>query len=172
MTETVRESVEGVAAGEFKREIRFTPAWHRVHEDTRKDYGVHGVEIHFYLTGDRGTVQFKMNTDWMLPETHDWWRQTGRLPKADRYIRDRPMFPMAADLGYHSPTPHYDDQFKTPAGECEFIDGDCYYDGSGLNAEPVLARLIAEGHDGVWAALEDYYAQVFSIATAKETPHQ
>lgn len=154
-------SVEGGSAvTEFARRIDFSPAWHRVHEDPRKDYGVHGAGIQFYLTGPEGTVQFKVSTGWMLPETYEWWESTGR--GRHRRLDD---YPMATDLGYHSPTPRYEGQTPIATrGECEFIDGDCYYDGSGLNAEPVLARLIAEGHDGVWSALEDYYREVFKDA--------
>lgn len=45
---------------------------------------------------------------------------------------------------------------------CKWLDGaPCYYDGSGLNAEPVFELLIEKGSDAVWEYLENYYEEVF-----------
>lgn len=102
--------------------------------------------------------------------------------------------PMPADLGYHSPKPMYEGQEpmglkeikirKNPKKKgmngyftstnpkptpCEWLDGKpCYYDGSGINAEPIFDVLLREGSDGVWRELEKYYHSVFSEKKADE----
>lgn len=69
--------------------------------------------------------------------------------------------PMPAYLGYHSPKPMYEGQ-SAITHECEFLEGKpCYYDGSALNAGPVYERLVSEGSEGVWKALEAYYEETF-----------
>ena len=48
---------------------------------------------------------------------------------------------------------------------CPYLDGQaCYYDGSGLQAEPVFERLLREGSEGVWLALEEHYQKIFGGA--------
>lgn len=47
---------------------------------------------------------------------------------------------------------------------CYLEQGFCFYDGSGLNAEPVMAALFTGGDEAVWSALEDYYALVEASA--------
>ena len=71
--------------------------------------------------------------------------------------------PLPADLGYHSPKPRYEDQ--SAMDDCDILGGECYYDGSGLNAERVYERLLREGDQGVWLALEGYYEDVFEKRT-------
>ena len=123
----------------MKREIIFQAAY----DKRTEGYGRHGVDIRFVLKGDAGAVQFVMFTDWPFND----------LPSN--------LFPMAADLGYHSPTPRYEGQ--DPTTECPYLDGKtCYYDGSGLNAEPVMQKLFTGGSDAVWAELESYYAETFT----------
>ncbi|MHB1937025.1 MAG: hypothetical protein ACYCOR_10620 [Acidobacteriaceae bacterium] len=137
----MEETIRGTG---FKRDVVFEPAY-----DNRRDgYGIHGAQIRFLLSGDEGVVQFLIFTDWHLPGVGQLGKYGERIAK-----------PMAADLGYHSPDPKYEGQTKS---ECSLLDGGfCYYDGSGLNAEPVFETLIAEGGDGLWKALEKYYQQMF-----------
>lgn len=130
------------------RSVRFGAAYDKRDPVPAKNYGIHGVDIRFVLQGEKGAVQFLMYTDWFLPETE-------ASPALSR------LTPMAADLGYHSiAKPDYmavaDDR------DCDLLpSGRCYYDGSGLMAEPVLERLLREGDEGVWAALTDYYLSHF-----------
>ena len=74
-------------------------------------------------------------------------------------LRLAALFPMAADLGHHWRTPPYEDCMSM---DCDILEGrtSCFYDGSGLNAEPVMAALFTDGHDGVWRALDAYYASL------------
>jgi len=132
----------------FKREVKFLPAFDRRHKDPKKNYGIHGVELCFYLTGDKGVVQFILYTNWNLPhiDTQDW----------PEIIKK----PMPADLGCHSPKPMYEDQFSTD--DCRLLPGKtCYYDGSTLSADKAYKVLISGGSEGLWKFLEDYYKDVF-----------
>lgn len=135
----------------FKKEIIFYPSWDKRAKDPSKNYGVHGVEMGFYLTGEFGAVQFKLSTGWMLKslrtEKPEWYDFTSHEP-------------MASDLGYHSKTPQYEGQ-KKMSDKCELLHGPCYYDGSGLEAERIFQILIEKGSEGVWASLEEYYNDVF-----------
>ena len=73
------------------------------------------------------------------------------------------MRPMAADVGYHSYHPMYDEQPQM-SESCEYLDGKpCYYDGSGLHAEKVFNEVfVTKGTDGLWEYMEKYYNDVFS----------
>lgn len=128
--------------------IEFTPAYDKRDPVPAKNYGIGCVDVGFYLRQDGRAVQFKMYTGWYLPQN----KAAG--------LRTSDMFPMAADLGYHSPVPSYEGH--TPLTDnCPIIEGQCFYDGSGLNAQPVMDRLIAEGHSAVWEELDRYFKLIF-----------
>lgn len=132
----------------FKREIVFTPAFDKRHQDPKKNCGIHGVEMRWYLRGPKGVIQFCVMTGWNLPSVRE-------ERKGNHTVCD--IFPMASDLGYHSPKPMYEGH--TPmTRECGQIEGGmCYYDGSGLAAEAVFDLLVQEGHESVWRRLEQEY---------------
>lgn len=137
-------------------EIVFRPAWDKRNVDPEHDYGIHCVDMSWYVKGPEGAVQFVVYTGWYLPENR---AQTER---------SRSAFPMAADLGYHSPKPHYEGH-DTITEDCSIIGGPCYYDSSGLNAEPVLDLLIREGSQAVWDYLDKYYLEVFGLEPQPQT---
>jgi len=136
----------------MNRVFLITPAFDKRDPNPSKNYGIHGATMCFYVKGAEGTVQFIVYTNWMLPHVRE-----EIPPRADHRL----CRPMAADLGYHSPVPMYEEQ-PMLQGSCEYLDGrPCFYDGSTLNAEPFLECLIAEGSEAVWAKLEDYYRSTF-----------
>ena len=141
----------------MKREIKFDPAFDCRDPDPSKNYGVHGVTLHFYLIGELGAVQFNLFTNWQLPHVTE--ESKGKI----RFDGDRHWLcrPIPADLGYHSPIPKYDGQ-EPISDSCELLSGrPCYYDGSSLNADPVYQTLLEEGDAGVWRTLEKYYQGTF-----------
>lgn len=73
----------------FERIVTFRPAFHRVHKDPSKNYGVHGVEMRMVLRGPMGATQFLLYTGWMLPETLDWWASKGIEPGCKPTPADR-----------------------------------------------------------------------------------
>lgn len=140
----------------MKKEITFEPAYDKRHTDPKKNYGIHGVNLRFVLSGGCGAVQFVLYTNWQLPHVQE---EFDHKPVASRYPH-LSCHPMPADLGYHSPVPQYEGQ-SSMGSDCEYVEGDCYYDGSSLNAQPVYETLLKEGHEGVWRELEEYYNQTF-----------
>lgn len=135
----------------FTRMVVFSPGY--VCEQptgTPTSHGKHGMDITFYLKGKEGAVQFKIFTHW-----------TPDLGASLLSWNERILPPMAADLGYHSPTPTYEDQGPISDSCWVLDDAPCYYDGSSLNAEPVFDKFLKEGEAGMWKELEYYYWKVF-----------
>lgn len=137
----------------FKQRIDFYPAFDKRHPEPSKNYGIHGVDVAFYLMGPEGTVQFKLSTGWQLPHVALELREKG----ADICLQTMPI-----DLGYHSPKPMYDGQ-PMMTDKCEFAPdgGKCFYDGSSLNADPIFQVLLEKGSEGVWEELSKYYRYTF-----------
>lgn len=153
----------------FERRVEFRAAFDKRDPDPTKDYGIHGVEIRFLLIGPRGATQFVLYTNWQLPHvTKETMAQTilRRFDEIDLKVR---FLPLPADFGYHAYEPQYDGH--TRMDTCDVLtiaEGGCYYDGSSLAADDVYQRLLREGDAGVWAALEEAYAERF--ASAEVTP--
>jgi len=143
---------------ELKREIVFQPAYDKRDPDPAKNYGVHGVNIIFYLKGKQGVVQFEIYTRWHVPHVQkeiDERPPTSILP----YLSHSPM---AYDLGYYRFKHIYGGQ-KSMNRKCAVIGSEFhYYDGSTLGAERVFDILRIEGDEGVWRELEKYYKDTFS----------
>lgn len=137
----------------FERIVEFTPAFDRRDPNPSRNYGIHGVELRMVLKGEHGAVQFVLYTNWMLPHVQEEMdNRTDRRLNNGHYL----CHPLPADLGYHWHAPRWEDQ--SARHDCPYTDGKpCYYDGSGLQAERIYHILLAEGHEGVWRALEEYY---------------
>jgi hypothetical protein len=128
-------------------------------------HGRHGMTMAFILIGPSGAVQWKIN---ML----NWY--PGNVAHLDipatEPISAVPANPrlgdtMAIDLGYHSPKPRWEGQEEYGHMECHLLpEGSCFYDGSGLNAVPILEAFLSHGPMAVWAALARYYSAVFGDA--------
>lgn len=119
-------------------------------------HGIHGMTLRFVVQGDEGAVQFCLYTGWM-PQYSDAEGYCGR----DLTFKNSDMYPMPADLGYHSKKPHYEGQ-EPLRDSCEYTDGEpCYYDGSGLNANDAMYALCNGGDEALWKFLEEYYDCVF-----------
>ena len=130
----------------LKRSVMFIPAYDKRDPEPSKNYGVGAVRIRFVLAGDKGAVQWVISTGWYLPgvDTSDW---------------RRPPCLEAFDLGYHSTVPRHADQ---SAFDCDLLPGgECYYDGSSLNAARLVPLFLQGGDDAVWKELEDYYRHLF-----------
>lgn len=120
------------------------------HSDPKQNYGVHSLDIWFILKGPKGVVQYAVNFPVYLPhiDTSNFtWHQKIR----------------GFDVGYHSPTPMYDDQ---PSMACELIEGGkCYYDGSSLRAvewtEIIFKTTGKQPEEVLWKMLEDEYYERF-----------
>jgi hypothetical protein len=137
----------------MKREIYFTPAFDRRDPNPSENFGVHGVEMRWYVIGKAGAVQFVLNTNWHLPHVMEEFKEK----RSDYYY----LIPMPADVGYHSPKPMYIGQHAL-VESCELLNGEpCYYDGSGLTAERYFDILVKRGGEALWEELEKYYKDIF-----------
>jgi len=154
------------------REITFRPAYDkRPKNPGEPNYGIHGADMTWYVKGAKGVIQFVVHTNWYLPhvgvelahsiiDTPPRW-----LTKPQSILSS--FQPQAADLGYHAKRRQYKGQEKRK--DCHLLKNGCYYDGSGLNAEPVLKLLIGQGSDAVWARLEkEYYERFDYLPEVKE----
>lgn len=143
------------------REFKIYPGWDKRSNDPKKDYGIHGCELAFYVHDARKSrwVQFKLSTDW-LPLNVQKERMgkdvIGQHPDVLQVVIGEQ--PNGIDLGYHSPKKMYKDQTKM---ECDLRGGYCYYDGSGLAADDIRNIMLEKGSDGVWEAVEAYWHEVF-----------
>lgn len=140
----------------YEKLITLGPSYDKRHSDPNKNYGIHSVDLKFVLIGEEGATQFLLFTNWYLPHVKE------ELLTKTASKRDMELFfqPLPADLGYHSKVPHYEGQ-EPIEQDCEYTNGVCYYDGSGLSAERIYTILLEEGSEGVWRELEKYYKEIF-----------
>lgn len=110
-----------------------------------KSHGQHGMDLLFVLKKDKKAIQFRIYTGWGINDSRR---------------RDDIRPPMAADLGYHSPTPRYKGHIMMTKN-CEIIGGKCYYDGSTLRAIDTFKVLLQQGEEALWGVLEKEHRSVF-----------
>lgn len=147
------ETIMSEVKEKFKREVKFEPGYDYRNDPEKKEYGCHGMNIRFLLHGKLGTVQLLIYSGW--------------LPTMDecQWPREQVHPPMSADLGHHWKKrlrwmTKKDDHY-TKHDKCPYLGGvkPCWYDGSGLNAQPLFKLLLTKGDEAVWVALEEYYYQ-------------
>lgn len=141
-------SIKENAENGFVRRIDFEPGYDHWTTPCSGRHGRHGMQIRFLLMAEGGVTQFLMYTDW-TPGSVDGIGS----------MRGSGSGTMAADLGHHWLSPVYEGESLTHEA-CEYLHGaPCFYDGSGLNAGPVLTRFVDHGLDAVWAELETYHRE-------------
>lgn len=128
-----------------QRIVQWSPAWDKRNDDPSKNYGIHGMELRFVLKGEQGATQFVIYTNWMLPHLRYGHK------KVEGFLAE----PLPADVGYHARVPQYEGD-SVSFESCEYLDGaPCYYDGSGLMAQDLFDKFVAQGEDIVWSELEE-----------------
>jgi hypothetical protein len=145
---------------DLKQTITIRPAFDKRNPKPHLNCGIHGCELICVIGNDNGYVQFVLYTNWLLPETEEEFKaDPGSIMVKEFYPFTFLQAPLAADLGYHSPVPHYEGQ---TANDCHLLPGGkCYYDGSSLQATEMFNHLRREGTDGLWKRLAAYHAQLF-----------
>lgn len=125
-------------------------------------HGVSGMKLNFILRGPGGAVVWAAYLpNWYPGNVAEFM---GDIPAAEGLQSlvpcRRDSDGIAYDLGYHSPKPQYDDHTRQDL--CHLLpEGYCYYDGSSLNAQPILEAFLEHGPHAVWASLARYYQEVF-----------
>lgn len=116
----------------------------RVNHTYAENAGPESTRCEWLVVGPPfGAVQY---VEWKYPEGSN----VARILGSNR---------QAVDVGYHSTKQRYEGQ--TPM-DCHVVEGQCFYDGSGLHAEHVMREVLdAKGEDALWAYLDDYFAETF-----------
>lgn len=134
----------------FEHKVFVSPSFEHIRPDPKEDYGIGACRIWFYCVGPKGVVQYNIGTNWYIDSAY------AHLQKHKEVYNRHPQ---AQDLGYHAKEKQNDSQ--TPM-KCHLIEGgQCYYDGSSLNADEWLEGFRAGGTDWLWPKLEEYYRYVF-----------
>lgn len=92
----------------YKKELVFTRAFDKRDPDPEKNYGIHGMEMIFLLSGKLATVQFVLYTNWQLPHIQQEYadRALNQGVQLSRLLIE----PIPADIGYHCRVPMYEGQ--------------------------------------------------------------
>lgn len=109
----------------------------------------------YLLVGERGAVHF-VYMDWHPLHTE---REIDT-----KFVIEfgHPLYPLGADVGYHSPIPT--NHWQRASRSCEWLStGECYGDGSSSRAATWLIEWIAvdRNDDLLWTLLREYYAHTF-----------
>jgi hypothetical protein len=139
----------------------FKPASDRRKLEPPYKDGPGGANLYMVVKGDHGAIEFEVFTKWHLPQVQKELVEMveGKITISKGDIRCY-FLPAPADLCYHAKKPQKPGQqiFDT---DCKYTGGDCYYDGSGLEAEELFEMLTSQGSDAVWEELESRYLKQF-----------
>ena len=134
----------------FEKRVEFRAAFDKRHDESGKNYGIHGVGLTFILKGKLGAVVGTIFTGWHLPEVQ------AELEHRPESATDCRLYkPIGATVYYHGPKPNHDGD--EPVDDCQYIGGPCYSDVSFMNGEDLLEALIRGGDKGVWDYMEGQY---------------
>jgi hypothetical protein len=132
----------------FEHDIDFRSAHHiGIGSQTKS---VHGVDLTFATVNEKRAVTLTVFTNWMLPETYEYWQKRGLKPSSD---------PTPADITYHSPVKL--DEYDCEHGDCSYTGGKCYHSSSSSNAQRYFDILVRYGIDALWIEMEKYWESVF-----------
>jgi hypothetical protein len=144
----------------FERAIVFEPGFGMDPAERSKpasqQYGRHSMQMRWLLRGPRGVAQFLMSTGW-TPEPAP---ADPRWPTALDWMTTSPS---AGDLGYHARVPQYEGAEQYGEQPCLYLAASCWYDGSGLAADPVLADFFDRGEVAVWEALREVHDELLTV---------
>lgn len=129
----------------FEREIKLYPLWNKRNVVSNKNYGIPGVELHFLLKGELGTVDFSIYTNLFLE----------KLEKENLSLLAKRPFHDAVCL-------HSKNEVDNNDLFCCYTCGDCYlyevYD-----SRIIYSILLEKGSDGVWSKLEEIYESCYKL---------
>jgi hypothetical protein len=136
----------------LKREFKIIGAWDKRSKDPNKDFGIHSMEMHFRVIGEKGGCSITIITGWYLDKNRIVQSASDQMLFINQY-------PWICSFDYHSKKPFYGGQYSVK--ECELTGGECYCDGTSLNEELRL-EFLRDGDKAIWKALELKYEDIFS----------
>lgn len=132
----------------LERHTRFRPAY------ASKRYGVHNMEVEFWVRGPKGAVSLRMYTHWYVPEEQQRsFEVQSKYPWEPKDL----MQPNIVDVSYHAHAPMYESDYSR--GSCYILGGPCYSDGSSLYGNECFREgFLRGGSEWLFARLEEEYA--------------
>ena len=132
----------------LEHHIRFHPAY------ASERYGVHNMEVEFWVRGPKGAISLRMCTHWFVPSEQQ--RSFDMYSKYPWEPRDL-MQPDIVDVSYHAHAPAHDSDYAT--ADCAYLGGPCHSDGSALYGNECFREgFLRGGSDWLFARLEEEYA--------------
>ena len=123
-----------------------------------RNFGIHGMELVFWVKGSKGAITIRIFTNWWLPHLQD-----KMLKLATKGYPFDPlvelMGPKIVDISYHAKEPQYDEQYSID--NCEFTDGKCYCGGSSLWGDEWLPGFLHGGSEWLFERMKDEYRHRF-----------
>ncbi len=133
--------------------VEIIPAFDERNNDPKGNRRIHGAALKFVLKGEKGAVQFLINTNWHLPHVQD------ELDKRTINTHHPHLLchPLPANVGYHSPVSLHNEH-EIVIDSCPYLDGKpCYYRFSMVQAKSLFEIMIAKGHEALWEELQKRY---------------
>ena len=133
----------------FRKDVAFSPAYDRRHWPG--NFGIHGVDLWLALIGPKGAVEFRVFTNWFLPQVEE--KLAERMRRGEPI--GNPFEPDAAGFWYDARQPLEGWPEPEPCPSCGWLDGDpCYhYMGDVVPSMDLLSDLIAQGEEKFWQGM-------------------
>lgn len=144
----------------LERRVEFYPGYDRRSAEPKKNYGIGGGTLAYYVIGPKGAVQFTHGMN--LWPAHVREELLDRARTATGIARDILFDMRGYDVGYHAREPQYEGQTAMKA--CHLLGCDCYYDGSSLRADEWFQKYREQGTKWLWPELEQEYHERFDAA--------
>lgn len=140
-----------------ERAVVFQPGYNSdVTGNPRADYGVHGMEISWYLRGPNGCVYLTFAVlDWVpgqLSPGHG-------LPPPGYPRREPEQHPHGFGMRWCTPAPQYDGQGRWQE-DCPLIGVPCYFDTWFSGADEPARQFTELGEPVIWEALRRRYEEL------------
>jgi hypothetical protein len=127
------------------RWLDMTPAFDKRDPDPKKNYGIHGAELHFGVSRGEVTVVLRWMTPFHLPEVRAYLN--------NHYLgRDR-LFDGLGGIDYHASVPLYEGAYKQQ--NCMYTGGDCYGDRTATGAGELFDKAVADPEE-IWKTLDSW----------------
>lgn len=129
--------------------------------DPRRDYGVHGMEITWYLRGPKGCVTLTVTVPMWVPG--NLYPGHGLPPAGEPHWADMHN-PHGFGVRYCAPVAQYEGQ-EPSRDDCPFIGVPCYADRYLSGADEPASKFTEFGDAVMWAALETFYLNLEGVSS-------
>jgi hypothetical protein len=140
---------------ELVREFFANPAYDKRDLEPTKDYGVGGILMNFVIKGDHGAINFVLSTNFVLPQTLEFWQKKKEITKQiDLSYWLRPN----TDLCFHGLKPKYEGH-KSHNDCCWMPGKECYVECDSFGGDEAYQALLTGGSEAMWQYMEKRYRE-------------